>query len=609
MQRARAALTQRASHSPPPSPSRLRQAAASHPTAPLAATHWRPGDPILFAPTSLLHDNLTHHQPALAPSSSTTTAAAAGRAWKAGVPIVFAQHPDPQRSGVDKAQSKGNKSSANIAAKATTAFVSLSLRARSRSSRSRPLPFFSSKSTLHDFFHPLPASPKSSSASATVDSHSSPSYSLASSSNDSWPALNRWDPPSPSLTVHSAGSTVRFSPSRSYAQVSPALSPDASMAASDADGEVEFGSFGAMDEWGFGKVEIGVQAGPPHVARVLGGKSVFGGGTLSQDELVALTAGVDFDDELSWDEDAGDVAMTFESASEYLSAKGSPTAKMSPDRSSSAIRYRPNPPSPLSSDGKPDLFSPSSFHPKASTSNRSPLAPLTSSSLFALSPVRPVPSSSRLFSTSSTLSALPARKPSPSFSANPTADDDASPDTLAAGSGMTDDELAHFLRSDKGQGEPVALPRDDGREQAFWDGASDSDVEIVVKPRKKPVLAAKPKPKAAAASGWFARPATLAPVAAAAPSTSKAAAPKAPFVVAKPAPKAKLVVGRKDKATRPRTALQEKHWLKATAKNEKDAKLKAAHPPFRWDKWLPKPRMVYTIEEKVVDEVLAEMEG
>ncbi|KAL8287015.1 hypothetical protein RQP46_004021 [Phenoliferia psychrophenolica] len=490
--------------------------------------------------------------------------------------------------------------------------------------------------TLHDFFRPAgagAAEAAGSSSRGTVDSASARSLST-SSSLDSWPAAaHRFAPASPSVSPsHSQGSTVRFSPSRSYAQIDPStFSPARSAWNASEDGDISIGSPGAVDGWGTGRIEVGVQAGSPQVSRVIGGKSVeqeMKGG-LTPEELNALVEGVDFDDDdLSWDEHAfveENVKMqepesTAPPSSPFVRPSPRAVARPSPSaspRSPLRIHRPPSPPSPLSPNGTPDLFSPPTFH-IASTSRR-PVPP--SPRLASPSP--------RLFSTSSA-NAAPRRNMI----------DDLADSSDVEIQELTDDVRA-FLKKDATVARPT-FKREDGDRDGVVIESDDSDVEIVAKKSMKVVrprpAAPRPKPKyqpkvverprspsvAAAAktapsgakAGWFTKPESLSK-----PSVAPPLPPPASLAAAKPLPPKPQVkpaysaASAKPAKTTTRTGKPVSLWMqrkyeKDASKAEKDKKLKDSLQPFRWDKWGTKtPRLIYSINEAEIKKELDKMTG
>ncbi|GAA5820700.1 hypothetical protein JCM3770_001458 [Rhodotorula araucariae] len=196
-----------------------------------------------------------------------------GRRWTAGDPIVFG-------TAAESAQATAEQKER------------ISLRGQPRTST--PASARPPSSATRGTYSPAPSS------------RSSTSFARASSYSG-WPAgSHRWDPPSPSPSLHSsladlsAGSTALFDPARSYAAV-PSVRSDASLLSAAGDDraklEVQYGSFGALDErdHGMARVEVGVQAGSPQVRGV---------SVLSQAEMDDLISGVDFDEALDVELDA-----------------------------------------------------------------------------------------------------------------------------------------------------------------------------------------------------------------------------------------------------------------------------------------------------------------
>ncbi|KAM0746740.1 hypothetical protein T439DRAFT_350375 [Meredithblackwellia eburnea MCA 4105] len=315
---------QQPSPSPPPNRSTT--------TTKAIATAWKPGDPIAFAPPR--------------PLSRTNNSREVNRPWKAGDPIMF-EAGDIGGGGGDLIQPVPRRSDQGVGTSELDTGDALS---QSSSSSTQP---YSARATR---------------------AHSTSQLSFVSSSSGSWSNYQRILPPSPSTSnlSYQSGSTALFSFAGDYAQIPP-LQPDQE-SETLLDPDISIGSLGAVDEWGYGKVSIGIQCGSPQLVRELkAGRK----GKPTKEELDALTAGIEFGDD-----DLGGSDVENGKYLPLLSAKISQgSTSTSPGASGSNLKIirRPSPPSPLSTEGRIGLFSPCLI----STSQTSPssLAQLNSTTL------------------------------------------------------------------------------------------------------------------------------------------------------------------------------------------------------------------------------------
>ncbi|KAK4700445.1 hypothetical protein P7C70_g5802, partial [Phenoliferia sp. Uapishka_3] len=330
---------------------------------------------------------------------------------------------------------------------------------------------------------------------------------------------------------------------------------------------------------------------------------------MSQAQLEELVAGVDFEDDLSWEDD---ISMT--EATKVATSSRSPIiptlrAPPTPRSPLPRIHHRPDPPSPLSPHGKTDLFSPE-FHPAASTSRARP--PSRSSSPFILSPLRrssPSADASRQFTTTAAEKAAPPQREEIVLDSDPESFD-------------IDEDMRAFLRPSRREEEEMrAIANTEGEERrGIVIADSDSEVEILpskrnlvkkvdaaIKGKMKATLAIEPpKPKAS----WFTKPDNYKPPTSSAPASkarSTSLKPTSSTVLA-PAPSATRVKS----PTPPPAPLTytEKKRATAKAKEEKEKKLKESLKEFKFDKWgLKPPRLVYSKDEVQIKKELEAMTG
>ncbi|KAK4696079.1 hypothetical protein P7C70_g8433, partial [Phenoliferia sp. Uapishka_3] len=234
MRRVRAGLSQaRLSPSPPPSPPTKPTKARSTSLCPTRG--WRPGDPILFA------NNIAN-------KGTATSSPVKGREWKVGDPILFATEKEEEQVVWDRTGGAIQKTTTGGKGKEKEKKEKTQVSTESYKKFPSPAPIHSPTQPYHS--HSI--SPSQSTTAATTYS---PSHSiLTSSSLDPWPLIHRFEPPSPTASFISSSSTARFSFSRSYAQIDMDLEginwEEGAEGEMSADGEVEIGSFGAVDEWG-----------------------------------------------------------------------------------------------------------------------------------------------------------------------------------------------------------------------------------------------------------------------------------------------------------------------------------------------------------------------
>ncbi|GAA5875647.1 hypothetical protein JCM1840_003163 [Sporobolomyces johnsonii] len=263
---------------------------------PSSAGEWRPGDAIRFASTLPGSSDFSTEGRS---SDSKAGEGAEGEQWRMGQPIVFGEAPAQGSQQVQVAHIKAHrKGKGKVIEKQLLASTAL----------------FPNSAT------PAPRD-ISSRATFNTSTRSSSLLNLTSSSTHSWPLSHRWTPPSSSLSSPSSlsnlsvGSTAHFSPTRSYARVSNMSRSAGESTMMDGEGSqletdsVEYGSFGAMDEDGVGRVEVGVQAGSPQTRSAWRAppspsppRSLRPAPSLSQAELDDLLSGVDFaDDDIELD--------------------------------------------------------------------------------------------------------------------------------------------------------------------------------------------------------------------------------------------------------------------------------------------------------------------
>ncbi|KAI5481779.1 PHD finger protein 8 [Pseudohyphozyma bogoriensis] len=375
----RSRLGQAASKAAPTSPSRRQST-----SRPAGDAGWRAGDPVRFAGFS----TTARKEHKLSKDASVGTGFTFGKD-----PIRFAPGA-PENGG---AASRGVETLGGTGGKG---------KGKEKESGAKVATDGRLSTTLR--YLPLdPNSPPSSTRGSlgTSATRPSPTSSIATAP---WPTQHRWDPPSPSPSISSSrsGSTMRFSPSASYCHVPRISGYNASEVGLDArmedsfelDASVEVGSVGAVDEFGFGRVEMGVQAGSPQLKKLRDASEENGAVSRSQDAMRDLLDGIDFSEDIDMLSDNED----------FHSAKETPAKPRSPHMTlrSPASRNRLHthlPPSPLSSALEADLFSPTSaLQPFASTSQAPVLprvSPVRPSAFFAQLPKRPL-IEKRAFSTS-----------------------------------------------------------------------------------------------------------------------------------------------------------------------------------------------------------------
>lgn len=393
---------------------------------------------------------------------------------------------------------------------------------------------------------------------------------------------------------------MRFEEDRSYARVPEVRSSweeeERAREEEEGVGEVEFGSFGAMDEYGSGKVTMGVQAGSPRVrkrnvvAPPLAPSSSFATTTnLSQTEVDDLLEGVDFDDDIDMFDDSDSSLGSIE---DFHSAVGSPLPIIASSSRSRFTAQQPLPPSPLSvSTGTHDLFSPTASTSLLSSPNHQRRRPLA---IRLSSPARSQPQpSARPFSTSS------------------------------INQNMTQEEMMAVLQDDV-ENLPVTKPRlptrevleisdEDSQDGVLGEEGDSSEVEIVpnkIKVVAPPTTTTTTTTKVKSSSGWFTKPVV------AKPSTAPASAAVGPSSFYGPKPstsflsRAKPAIPTTTTSAPPKTTRQ-KATETRLRKAAEDSLLRSKYPhTFRFDKWSSrKVELIYTTDEKVVDEVLERMEG
>ncbi|GAA6003774.1 uncharacterized protein JCM10292_003370 [Rhodotorula paludigena] len=570
--------------SAPSSPARVRtfaQRAASTPPRPLAAQQgpagWQPGDPIVFAGSS--GSGLSGGRRESSPT--------AGREWSAGDPIVF---------GGEGARTDGRELHGAQAEHRSPV--------RKAPRTSTPTSMRRAASSAFATY----ASPSSSRSASPFPSRSTTSASWLSTTN-------RWEPPSPSLSsqvdISSQSSTALFDPERSYAQIRPLplASPSVSRTAASEQHisrSVSYGSLGAVDEHGFGRAEVGVQAGAsqlPH--RALAG--VNEAPALSQAEMDDLVSGVDFDDELELD--AGCSGLTGQSSLAQsdlealvegidfsqeveLSDDGEPfySAVTTPS-DSLVLPAAATPPRPVASPPQQvdDLFTPSRHPPSPSAARApSPRVPLRSIPPTS-SPLRPI-TRTPILPPSPSADPVPLRAYSTAtaFPARPTS---TAPDS--------DDELVAPAKLWTAASAPAAAAAGPQQSAAprvieLSDSASDDEVEIL-RGGKPADACPRAKAKVSGGSGWFQR---RTPVS----SSSSAAVPgPSSFARTKPALAAAAAVP----TTRARRApKREAEAAKQLALREKWPRV------FSYRDWSEREvEVVYTRDEAEVERVLARLEG
>ncbi|ORY89405.1 hypothetical protein BCR35DRAFT_300578 [Leucosporidium creatinivorum] len=583
----------RAARAAPTSPSRSRQ---RQPTASLSP--WNPSIPIRFAPESIQH------------TRSTTAEPAQSKGWQPGDPILFDQRGNqPQPSHQVQNKGKG-KQAASV-------------------DQRRSPPVSPARTSINTTQATISSSPRFSLLSNTTSNTSTQSWGLLS---------HRWEPPSPSLSSTSLAdrstSTMRFSPSRSYARLSAASGtgelrrPESPFRGGGAEMEemleVEFGSFtGAMDEFGNGKVDMGVQAGTPWARRKARGERdemshspfpfpspmqpVQLGGSqlppvLSQAQVDDLLEGIDFDDEMDLEfelsvSEGNDSAASFHSALDSplplsLPKASPPPPPRSPNFSLRTRHPRHAPPSPLSDNLEEDLFSPQPIpHAQARRAHSPPPrhgSPISASSFYPpplLTASRSNPGAqARAFSTSAPREELSREEMMAALEAE-------------AEEGVSSEieflEPRRATAAARREVETLVLSEEEGDSE---------EVEILPPPsssRIKPpssIATSKPTststavpPKPSSSSGWFTKPS---------PSTSTSVpAPSRPAPRARPPPK--------------EGTLAYKKALAASRKAEATASLRAQYPrDFRWERWgVKRARMIYSRDEEEVERVVRGMKG
>ncbi|GAA5820010.1 hypothetical protein JCM11251_005446 [Rhodosporidiobolus azoricus] len=354
----------RLSPRPPPSPRAVRTLRTLHSTpassAVVAHREWSPGDPILFGSSAMQRSDSqlsTASDKVEDEQEESAARGAGGKEWQPGESIRFGEaderHAATCKAGLTQQEQRNTNASNSIFRSST---VTTATRGSSPSSRPRPPP---------------------------------------SSSTQSWPLSNRWDPPSPtpsSLSALSNGSTARFSLSRSYAivaetpngPVQPPRSPDTPSQLS----QVELDELVAGVDFE-DTSDLLKDAETAHSSR-----SPARTTQLAPEELDELLEGIDFSEEVGLSDEEVDAAASFDSEELFFTAVPSPQppAPASPP-STKATRLITRNTSPTLAPSPPtqaDVFSPVVGPPRSFSRAATASTPRRQTTTSASAPFSPV---------------------------------------------------------------------------------------------------------------------------------------------------------------------------------------------------------------------------